>query len=120
MRHSEHGWRVKPYPTIYSCDTRPANIPTRTAPSLPPWLDEYNFSIDTVELVNVLAKMGDTVKWPPRTKKSADQRDKTRWYEFHSDHGYWTSECITLRMEIVELLNHGHLTDLLTTKERYL
>ncbi|KAI9074040.1 hypothetical protein K1719_044004 [Acacia pycnantha] len=58
--------------------------------------------------------MGDEVKWPPKTNKPVDQRYRSKWCEFYSDHGHWTAYCFALKLEVVELLNSGHLTDLVS------
>ncbi|XP_031280937.1 uncharacterized protein LOC116139397 [Pistacia vera] len=59
--------------------------------------------------------MGSTVKWPSKLNPEA-RRDKTKWYEFHGDHGHNTADCIALQLEATALLKRGHLRDLLTDK----
>lgn len=60
--------------------------------------------------------MGNVVKWPFRSEKPAARRDKSKWCEFHGDHGYNTDERVALRREVPHLLKQGHLKDLLTEK----
>ncbi|XP_057249388.1 uncharacterized protein LOC104889318 [Beta vulgaris subsp. vulgaris] len=59
---------------------------------------------------------GSAVKWPFRNEKSTAHRDKSKWCEFHGDHGHHTDECVALRREVSHLLKQGYLKDLLTEK----
>ncbi|XP_031259835.1 uncharacterized protein LOC116117992 [Pistacia vera] len=59
--------------------------------------------------------MGSTIKWPGKLNPEI-RRDKTKWCEFHGDHGHNTTDCIALRLEVAALLKMGHLRDLLTDK----
>ncbi|XP_038688665.1 uncharacterized protein LOC119987827 [Tripterygium wilfordii] len=77
---------------------------------------EYSYNIEPTELVSVLKKMGDKVKWPDKMRAPTDRRDNTKWCEFHHDHGHITRHCRALHDEVAELLNQGHLKDLLTDK----
>ncbi|KAH6773830.1 hypothetical protein C2S51_012234 [Perilla frutescens var. frutescens] len=68
------------------------------------------------EAVNALKELGSTVKWPPKMRSPDHERDRTKYCEFHKDHGHRTDDCIALRLEIIDLLKRGHLKDLLTDK----
>ncbi|XP_057775342.1 uncharacterized protein LOC130994313 [Salvia miltiorrhiza] len=81
-------------------------------------LPEYLLSISPVEAVTTLMNLGDKVRWPEKMRAPPVQRDRSKWCDFHSDHGHRTDECITLRLEVANLLKKGHLTDYLTDKGR--
>ncbi|XP_038718291.1 uncharacterized protein LOC120011280 [Tripterygium wilfordii] len=80
---------------------------------------EYNLSIAHDETVLVLKKMGEKVKWP---LKNTDGREKdtTKWCGFHQVHGHKTTECKALLYEVNDLVNRGHLHDLLTERGKAL
>ncbi|XP_057246818.1 uncharacterized protein LOC104908818 [Beta vulgaris subsp. vulgaris] len=67
-------------------------------------------------IINTLHSLGSAVKWPFRNEKSTTHRDKSKWCEFHGDHGHHTDECVALRREVSHLLKQGYLKDLLTEK----
>ncbi|KAH6780217.1 hypothetical protein C2S52_011454 [Perilla frutescens var. hirtella] len=79
-------------------------------------LPEYNMCITPSEAVNALKELGSTVKWPPKMRSPDHERDRTKYCEFHKDHGHRTDDCIALRREVIDLLKRGHLKDLLTDK----
>ncbi|XP_057771106.1 uncharacterized protein LOC130990895 [Salvia miltiorrhiza] len=79
-------------------------------------LPEYLLSISPVEAVTALMNLGDKVSWPEKMRAPPDQRDRSKWCDFHSDHGHRTDECIALRLEVASLLKKGHLTNYLTDK----
>ena len=100
-------------------DRRP--LPYKAQERVPvekPRLPDYNFSISPGELVLVLKKMGNEVRWPPRNKENFRKKDTSKWCEFHRDYGHTTAECVALRLEVLELLNKGFLRDLLIEKRK--
>ena len=42
----------------------------------------------------------------------AHRRDRTRYCEFHSDHGHDTNDCVDLRKEIEACIRNGRLSHL--------
>ncbi|XP_010424166.1 PREDICTED: uncharacterized protein LOC104709214 [Camelina sativa] len=80
------------------------------------WPDISNLSISHTHLVGVLKEMGGTVRWPPKMKALENRRDTSKWCEFHNDHGHKTKDCISLKMEVNELLKKGHLREYLLDK----
>ena len=42
------------------------------------------------------------------------------WCEFHRDHGHKTEDCITLKIEVNELLQKGYLREFLSEKAKNL
>ena len=111
--------RKEHQPLRKDIDRRP--LPYKTQERVPadkPRLPDYNFSISTGELVSVLKKMGNEVRWPPRAKEGFKKKDTSKWCEFHRDYGHTTAECVALRLEVLELLNKGFLRDLLTERGR--
>ena len=86
------------------------------AASSRPRLPDYNFTVSPGDLVSILKRMGDTVRWPQRPRDGPSKKDTTKWCEFHRDYGHTTADCVALRLEVLELLNKGHLKDLLTER----
>ncbi|XP_038695462.1 uncharacterized protein LOC119992739 [Tripterygium wilfordii] len=62
--------------------------------------------------------MGDAVRWPDKLRKPLDQRDTSKWCEFHNDYGHTTDDCFTLKKEVTQLLKKGYLRDLLSERGR--
>ena len=115
-RQSDRRSEPYPYPNRSENRRREYNRPTETRLRDGPKIPEYNLSISLAEVIGVLKGLGDKVKWPERMRTPSEQRDKSKWCEFHNDHGHRTDECIALKLEVSSLLRRGHLTDLLTDK----
>ncbi|GJS29658.1 hypothetical protein Tco_0490278 [Tanacetum coccineum] len=49
---------------------------------------------------------------PPKMFAPASKRDRTRYCEFHEDHGHDTNDCIDLRKEIEACIRKGHMAHL--------
>ena len=77
---------------------------------------EYNLNIEPKELVAVMKGMGNSVKWPRKAINPDPKCDTTKWCKFRSEHGHNTPDCITLRLEVTNLLKKGHFQDLLFDK----
>nr|VDC96096.1 unnamed protein product [Brassica oleracea] len=45
-------------------------------------------------------------------------RNPAFWCDFHRDHGHKTEDCVTLKIEVNELLKKGHLTEFLSEKAK--
>ena len=45
-------------------------------------------------------------------------KDITKYYEFHRDHGHWTDDCIQLKKEIKFLIRRGHLRCYVAPEDR--
>ena len=77
---------------------------------------DYNLSISPTELVAVFKNMGNTVRWLGKMVAPRDKRDASKWFDFYGDHRHRIEDCVALKLEVVELLKHSHLKDLLTDK----
>ena len=65
-------------------------------------------------LAEILATSeGRAVLWPPQKMFTpANKRDRTKYCEFHEDHGHDTNDCIDLRKEIETCVRKGHMAHL--------
>lgn len=50
-------------------------------------------------------------KWPRALIAPPIKRDRSRYYYFHKDHEYDTSECWALKKQIEELIRQGKLKE---------
>ncbi|XP_048623891.1 uncharacterized protein LOC125592616 [Brassica napus] len=80
--------------------------------------DISHLSVSRPELVNVLSQMGQQVKWPQKMKAPDSFRNPGFWCDFHRDHDHKTEDCITLKIEVNELLRKGHLREFLSDKAK--
>ncbi|XP_021721936.1 uncharacterized protein LOC110689455 [Chenopodium quinoa] len=81
-----------------------------------PDISSYGFDTDIVGVVNALKDIGQPVSWPRKSDKLEHQKDKSRWCEYHGDHGHRTDECNNLKREVAWLLKRGYLKDFLGKK----
>ncbi|XP_022876920.1 uncharacterized protein LOC111395142 [Olea europaea var. sylvestris] len=51
------------------------------------------------------------LKWPASMKSSPDNRDRSKYCEFHRDHGHTTEDCKALQQEIEALIKRGFLSN---------
>ncbi|XP_022868956.1 uncharacterized protein LOC111388473 [Olea europaea var. sylvestris] len=60
---------------------------------------------------NILMEIKDTkeLKWPSRMKSPPDTRDRSKYCEFHRDHGHITEDYQALQWEIETLIKRGLL-----------
>ncbi|XP_013624624.1 PREDICTED: uncharacterized protein LOC106330749 [Brassica oleracea var. oleracea] len=91
------------------------------------WPDISNLTMSKPELIHVLRQIGPHAKWPqkqvkwPRKMKAPDSFwNPNRWYDFHHYHGHKSKDCVTLRIEVNELLKKGHLREFLSDKAKNL
>ncbi|WZY77794.1 uncharacterized protein LOC106427028 [Brassica napus] len=62
--------------------------------------------------------MGQQVKWPLKMKAPDSFQNPGLWCDFHRDHGHKTEDCVALRIEVIELLQKGHLGEFLSEKAK--
>ncbi|XP_059434412.1 uncharacterized protein LOC132167447 [Corylus avellana] len=48
-------------------------------------------------------------RWPSKLWGDLRKRDRTKFYEYHNDHGHLTEDCITLRQAIETFIRNGRL-----------
>ncbi|XP_022851304.1 uncharacterized protein LOC111373062 [Olea europaea var. sylvestris] len=60
---------------------------------------------------NILMEIKDLkeLKWPPRMRSLPENRDRTKYCDFHRDHGHTTEGCLALKQQIEALIRRGFL-----------
>ncbi|KAI3746570.1 hypothetical protein L6452_09004 [Arctium lappa] len=64
------------------------------------------------EVVEDLINVQTNVKWPPKIKRDNAKKDKSKWCDFHGDHGHITDHCIALRRELAWLTGGSNICGL--------
>ncbi|XP_059277623.1 uncharacterized protein LOC132031707 [Lycium ferocissimum] len=82
-----------------------------------PRISEYNFSINTPDLVSAIGRIAEA-RWMRPLRSDPGQRDPSVMYEYHGTHGHRTEECRQLREEVARLLNNGHLQEFLSERAK--
>ncbi|XP_021723769.1 uncharacterized protein LOC110691160 [Chenopodium quinoa] len=90
----------------------------REDPELPPKLFQYCVNVNPAGVIRTLNKMGDTVQWPRKSDRPGEKKDPSRWYDFHSDIGHTTDECVALFKEVAYQLKKGYLKELLSDRSK--
>jgi ribonuclease HI len=69
-------------------------------------------------LTEVLSAIrGDpTFRWPQKMKTDPFKRDRSKFCEYHADHGHSTEDCISLRREIEVFIQNGKLVRFLVAE----
>ena len=67
-------------------------------------LSSYNFCVDEAGMVDSLHALGGSVRWPKKSDRPDEQKDKSKWCSYHNDHGHRTEDCNHLRKEVAWLL----------------
>ncbi|KAF3545660.1 hypothetical protein DY000_02007165 [Brassica cretica] len=106
--------------TKYQCKTIYQNRPIEKAEwmAVSTWPNIYHLSVSRRELIKVLRRMGQQVKWPQQMKTPDSFRNPGLWCDFHQDHCHKTEDCVALKIEVNEFLKKGHLRELLSEKAR--
>ncbi|XP_070056854.1 uncharacterized protein [Nicotiana tomentosiformis] len=83
-----------------------------------PLLYAHNFCVSPTEIVYALEKLGMKVKWPQKMRFDPSTRKSDALCEFYQERGHKTKYCIALSQEVVNMLQQGHLKELLSDKGR--
>ncbi|KAI3746808.1 hypothetical protein L6452_09249 [Arctium lappa] len=69
------------------------------------------------DVVMSLKQLQHNVRWPKKSDKDSDKKDKTKWCDFHNDFGHITDDCIALKKELSWLNSKGYLQELTEKKD---
>ncbi|XP_022850080.1 uncharacterized protein LOC111372124 [Olea europaea var. sylvestris] len=58
------------------------------------------------------------LKWPPRLRSPPDTCDKSKYCDFHRDHGHTTEDCLALKRLIEALIRRGFLSSYINNDKR--
>ena len=70
---------------------------------------EYNLNVEPIEVVSIIKGKENTMIWLWKSNNLDPKRDTTKWCEFHADHSHSIPDCITLHLEVADLLKRGNL-----------
>ena len=89
-------------------------------PKLQPRYPPQQFTPLTASVSHVLYEVQyeKFLRWPSQMKTGPVKRDKTKYCEFHRDHGHRTGDCIQLKKEIEFLIRRGHLRRYVAPEDR--
>ncbi|XP_059295630.1 uncharacterized protein LOC132048967 [Lycium ferocissimum] len=82
-----------------------------------PRLSEYNFNINTSDLVSAIGHITEA-RWPRPLRFDPGQRDPNVMCEYHETHGHRTEDCRQLRDEVARLLKNDHLREFLSERAK--
>nr|XP_009769830.1 PREDICTED: uncharacterized protein LOC104220630 [Nicotiana sylvestris] len=71
-----------------------------------------------VDAVYALEKLAPKVKWLQKMKLDPNTRKSNALCEFHQERGHKTKDCIDLQQEVANMLNQGHLKELMSDRGR--
>lgn len=83
----------------------------RKDPNLPPTWDSYGFTITHAAMIREFTKMGDIVKWPPKSNKPKFNPDSNIWCDYHGDYEHKSYDYIALKKELQFLVKKGYLSE---------
>ncbi|KAI3757912.1 hypothetical protein L6452_05456 [Arctium lappa] len=82
-----------------------------------PKVSSYGFPGSAKDVVVSLKQLQQNVRWPKKSDKDNDKKDKTKWCDFHDDFGHITEDCIALKKELSWLNSKGYLQELKEKKD---
>ncbi|GFZ16906.1 hypothetical protein Acr_26g0001760 [Actinidia rufa] len=93
---------------------RPDRDPKRSnnrRPRTPPRRLEFILPPLNAPVAQVLSKIKheEFVKWPEKIKTDPRKRNRSKYCEFHRDHGHNTEDCFQLKEQIADLIKRGYL-----------
>ncbi|GFY90877.1 hypothetical protein Acr_07g0010730 [Actinidia rufa] len=93
---------------------RPDRDPKRSnnrRPRTPPRRLEFILPPLNAPVAQVLSKIKheEFVKWPEKIKTDPRKRNRSKYCEFHWDHGHNTEDCFQLKEQIADLIKRGYL-----------
>ncbi|KAI3719985.1 hypothetical protein L6452_20892 [Arctium lappa] len=91
--------------------------PTTSKSDQYPKISSYGFPGSSKDVVTSLKQLQQNVRWPKKSDKNSDKKDKTKWCDFHSDFGHITNDCIALKKELSWLNSKGYLQELTGKKD---
>nr|XP_016480820.1 PREDICTED: uncharacterized protein LOC107801914 [Nicotiana tabacum] len=117
-RHQPYICTSNPPPPRHAHVMPRHKAPIRNERGIPLLLSAHNFCVSPLEIVYTLEKLGTNVQWPQKIKSDPSTRRSNVLCEFHQERGHKIEDCIGLRQEIVRMLNHGYLKELLSNNGR--